>query len=108
MKGIAETSDTDGLEKQKLVLLLAKMYALFYLHADNKHPSIPVGASYTAIDNPDMFQKYVGAGWESTSKTSALALSAIQNQVVLYSGYLPILPYFSCSAGFTRSAKAKW
>ncbi|MEI7563935.1 MAG: hypothetical protein WCJ39_10310 [bacterium] len=59
MKGIAETSDTDSLVKQTLVLLLAKMYALFYMNPSNIHPSIPVGANYTAIDNPDMYQKYV-------------------------------------------------
>jgi len=47
--------------KQSLVLMLAKMYALFYMNPANIHPSIPSGASYTAIDNPDMFQKYVGA-----------------------------------------------
>lgn len=108
MKGIAETSDTDTLVKQQLVLLLAKMYTLFYMNGANVHPSIPVGADYRAIDNPDMFQKYVGAGREKTSKTSASALSAIKNTVVLYSGYVPILPYFSCSAGFTWSAKDKW
>jgi hypothetical protein len=59
MKGIAETSDSDNTEKQKLVLLLAKMYTLFYINGKNTHPSIPAGASYQAIDNPDMFQKYV-------------------------------------------------
>lgn len=61
MKGIAETSDADAIQKQTLVLLLAKMYTLFYLNGKNVHPSIPAGASYQAIDNPDMFQKYVGA-----------------------------------------------
>jgi hypothetical protein len=85
MKGIAETSDTDSLTKQSLVLLLAKMYALFYLNPANIHPSIPTGANYTAIDNPDMFQKYVGAGREKTSTTSAKALDAIKNTVALYS-----------------------
>jgi len=59
MKGIAETSDSDNREKQTLVLLLAKMYTLFYMNGQNSHPSIPAGASYQAIDNPDMFQKYV-------------------------------------------------
>jgi hypothetical protein len=59
MKGIAETSDSDNREKQKTVLLLAKMYTLFYINGQNIHPSIPAGASYQAIDNPDMFQKYV-------------------------------------------------
>lgn len=108
MKGIAETSDADNREKQKLVLLLAKMYTLFYINGKNNHPSIPAGASYQAIDNPDMFQKYVGAGREKTSTMSASLLNEIKNTVVLYDNYVPILPYFSCSAGFTWSAKEKW
>lgn len=107
MKGIAETSDSDNIEKQKLVLLLAKMYTLFYINGKNSHPSIPAGVSYQAIDNPDMFQKYVWAGREKTSKMSASLLADIKNKVVMYDGYIPILPYFSCSAGFTRSAKEK-
>ena len=61
MKGIGETSDTDNLVKQALVLLLAKMYALFYMNPTNVHPSIPAGASYQAIDDPNLYQKYVGA-----------------------------------------------
>lgn len=105
MKGIAETSDTDNLTKQTLVMMLAKMYALFYKNTENIHPSIPAGANYTAIDNPDMYQKYVWAGREKTSKMSAKVLWMIQNSVILYSGYVPMLPYFSCSAGFTWSAK---
>ena len=108
MKGIAETSDSDNVEKQTLVLLLAKMYTLFYINGHNTHPSIPVGASYQAIDNPDMFQKYVWAGREKTSTMSASLLADIKNTVVMYHGYVPILPYFSCSAGFTWSAKEKW
>jgi peptidoglycan hydrolase-like amidase len=75
------------------------------MNPENRHPSIPVGANYTAIDNPDMYQKYIWAGREKTSKTSANVLSTIQNSVILYSGYVPMLPYFSCSAGFTWSAK---
>ena len=59
MKGIAETSDAENRNKQMIVLLLAKMYTLFYINGENVHPSIPVGATYQAIDNPDMFQKYV-------------------------------------------------
>lgn len=107
MKGIAETSDTDNVVKQKIILLLAKMYTLFYINGENIHPSIPAGASYQAIDNPDMFQKYVWAWREKTSKMSAKLLADIQNIVVMYNNYVPILPYFSCSAGFTRSAKEK-
>ena len=108
MKWIAETSDSENIEKQKTILLLAKMYTLFYINWENVHPSIPAWASYQAIDNPDMFQKYVWAWREKTSKMSASLLADIQNKVVLYNWYVPILPYFSCSAGFTRSAKDKW
>lgn len=108
MKGIAETSDSDALQKQRLILLLAKMYTLFYINGQNSHPSIPVGVHYQAIDNPDMFQKYVWAGREKTSTMSASLLAYIQNKVVMYDGYVPILPYFSCSAWFTWSAKEKW
>jgi len=108
MKGIAETSDSDNIEKQTLVLLLAKMYTLFYINGQNIHPSIPLGASYQAIDNPDMFQKYVWAGWEQTSTMSESLLATIKNMVIMYNDYVPILPYFSCSAGFTWSAKEKW
>jgi peptidoglycan hydrolase-like amidase len=35
-------------------------------------------------------------------------LEATKDKVVMYDGYLPILPYFSCSAWFTLSAKEKW
>lgn len=59
MKGIGETSETDNLQKIKLMSLLAKSYAIFYMNPLNKHPSIPDGAGYTAIDSPDMFQKYI-------------------------------------------------
>lgn len=108
MKWIAETSDSDDKEKQKIILLLAKMYAIFYLGGKNIHPSIPVGSNYEAIDNPEMFQKYVWAWREKTSKMSANILSSIQKKVIMYADYVPILPYFSCSAWFTWSAKEKW
>jgi len=108
MKGVAETSDNDNVQKQTLILLLAKMYTLFYINGQNNHPSIPAWASYQAIDNPDMFQKYVWAGREKTSKMSASLLANIKNTVIMYDWYIPILPYFSCSAWFTWSAKDKW
>jgi len=107
MKGIAETSDAEHKEKQKLILLLAKMYALFYITGQNPHPSIPSWSSYQSVDHPDIFQKYVWAWWESTSKVSSALLQEIKDYVILYNGYVPILPYFSCSAGFTWSAKEK-
>jgi hypothetical protein len=39
--------------------MISKNYALFYMNKENIHPSIPQTATYTAIDDPNFFQKYV-------------------------------------------------
>ena len=39
--------------------IIAKNYALFYMNKENTHPNIPTNANYTAIDDPNFFQKYV-------------------------------------------------
>ncbi len=108
LKWIAEWNDQMPMEKLKVMALLAKDYVLFYQNKKNIHPFIPKWASYNAVDDPRIFQKYVGAGFEATSKKWAKALDFIKNKVLLYNWYIPILPYFSCSAGFTFSAKQKF
>jgi peptidoglycan hydrolase-like amidase len=35
-------------------------------------------------------------------------LSLTKDEFILYDNYIPILPYFSCSVGFTFSAKQKF
>lgn len=107
LKGIVETNDSEHKEKIKTMNLISKGYALFYMNKKNKHPSIPDGVKYTAIDSPEMFQKYVGAGLEKTLKTVPDLVEEQSNEIIVYDDYLPILPYFNCSAGFTRSAKQK-
>lgn len=107
LKGIVETNDSEDAEKIKTMNLISKGYALFYKNSKNKHPSIPDGAKYTAIDSPEMFQKYVGAGVEKTLKTVPALVDEQKTEVIFYDNYLPILPYFNCSPGFTRSAKDK-
>lgn len=107
LKWIVETNDSEHKEKIKTMNLISKGYALFYMNKKNKHPSIPDGAKYTAIDSPEMFQKYVWAGVEKTLKTVPDLVDAQKNEIIFYDNYLPILPYFNCSAGFTRSAKDK-
>lgn len=107
LRGIAETNDSEYPEKIKVMQLISKWYALFYLNGKNKHPSIPVWSTYNAIDNPNSFQKYVWAGLEKTLTKVYAQFETTQNQLVTYKGNLPILPYFSCSAGFTRSGKEK-
>lgn len=108
MKWIVETNDTETLEKNKVMAMISKNYALFYMNKANNHPSISTNANYTAIDDPNFFQKYVWAGLESTLTKRYQALNATKNQIVMYDNYLPILPYFNCSPGFTLSAEEKW
>ncbi len=108
LKWVAESNDQVPLEKSKVMALLAKSYMLFYANKQNVHPSIPQEAFYNAVDDPRIFQKYVGAGFEKTSKTWPKALEWAQDKYVVYKGWLPILPYFNCSPGFTWSAKEKF
>ena len=105
---IAESNDQMPFEKIKVMALLSKTYLLFYLDKKNQQPSIPKNSIYNAIDDPRIFQKYVGAGYERTSKLWSKALAQTKNKYLLYDNYIPILPYFSCSPGFTFSAKQKF
>lgn len=101
---IAESNDQMSFEKSKLMVLLAKTYMLFYMNKKNTHPSIPQEASYNAIDDPRIFQKYVWVWREDTSKTWPRAVNETKNEYLIYRDYIPILPYFSCSKWFTFSA----
>ena len=107
MKWIVETNDTETLEKNKVMAMISKNYALFYMNKENIHPSISPNATYTAIDDPNFFQKYVWAGLEKTLTRWYQALNATKNKIVMYNDYLPVLPYFNCSPGFTLSAEEK-
>jgi len=108
MKWIVETNDTETLEKNKVMAMISKNYALFYMNKENIHPNVLPDANYTAIDDPNFFQKYVWAWLEKTLTKWYQALNDTKNKIVMYDGYLPILPYFNCSAGFTLSAEEKW
>ena len=105
---ISESNDQMPFEKIKVMALLAKSYILFYANKKNVHPSIPKKSSYNAVDDPRIFQKYVWAWYEKTSRLWKKALKAVDNELVFYKNYVPILPYFSCSKGFTFSAKQKF
>lgn len=107
MKWIVETNDTESQTKNEVMALIAKSYALFYMDSQNIHPNIPTNATYNAVDDPDIFQKYVWAWLEKTLTKWYKALETTKNKIVMYENYVPILPYFSCSAGFTYSASEK-
>lgn len=107
MKGIVETNDTESQTKNEVMSLISKSYALFYMDTQNIHPNIPTQATYNAVDNPNIFQKYVWAWLEQTLTKRYKALKSTEDLIVMYDGYVPILPYFSCSAWFTYSAAEK-
>ena len=107
MKWIVETNDTETQTKNDVMSLVSKSYALFYMDPANQHPNIPNKASYSAVDDSDIFQKYVWAGLEKTLKKRYTALSKTENKLLTYNWIVPILPYFSCSAWFTYTAYEK-
>jgi hypothetical protein len=107
MKWIVETNDTESQTKNEVMSLIAKSYALFYMDPVNQHPNIPQNATYNAVDNPNIFQKYVWAWLEDTLKKWYKALDTTKNEIIMFDWYVPILPYFSCSAWFTYSASEK-
>ena len=107
MKWIVETNDTETQTKNDVMALISKSYALFYMDSSNQHPNIPSEATYNAVDDADIFQKYVWAWLEKTLKKWYIALTKTENKIVMYDNIVPILPYFSCSAWFTFTAYEK-
>jgi hypothetical protein len=101
LNGVAETVEEQHPEKIRAMALLVKWYMLWYL-GGNRHPSVPEWVSYQAVDDPRIFQKYVGAWIEQTTPKRQQAIEKTKNQFVMYDWYLPILPFFHCSAWFTR------
>lgn len=100
---MGESSESQHFEKTKALALLTKMYALFYRSWKNPHPSIPQWVSYTAIDDPRSFQRYVWAWIEPLSPYWLQAVDATYTIAVLYEWFVPILPYYHCSWWFSRS-----
>lgn len=64
--------------------LLVKNYALFYIEGKNPHPSLPEDGTYNAVDDPRIFQKYVGAGRESYGQKRLRALRATADEIITY------------------------
>ncbi len=105
LKGVAEVSDSAPFEKQKAMAVLARTYARFYMQADQrKFPGLP----YDASDDPDVFQRYLGYGYELRSPSFVGAVTVTEGEVVTYQGQLVKTPYFNQSDGRTRSAQEVW
>lgn len=100
LKGLAETSNTDHPEKIKTILVAARSYAYHYAQKENrKFPGKP----YDGSDDPDVFQKYLGYGYEIRSPRTAELVDETNGETITYSGSVIKPWYFSESDGRVRS-----
>ncbi|MBU1017716.1 N-acetylmuramoyl-L-alanine amidase [Patescibacteria group bacterium] len=105
LRGLAEVSNGTLYEKQKTIAILARTYARFYMSdANRKFPDMP----YDGSDDPAIFQRYLGYGYEIRSPNFVVAVADTKNKVVTYEGQLIKTPYFNQSDGRTRSASEVW
>jgi peptidoglycan hydrolase-like amidase len=92
-----EANDQHSFEYNKIMAILAKSYMLYYLDDRNRHPSIPVNAPYNAIDDPNYFQKYAGAGVIDTLTLRPRAVADTHHIIMHINNRIVLFPYFSCS-----------
>lgn len=104
LKGIAEVSNGDPIEKIKTIMILARSYARYYRDIGRKFPGKP----YDLDDDPDHTQKYIGYGLELRSPDIVKAVEQTAGKIVTYQGKPVLTPYFNQSDGRTRSAKEAW
>ena len=106
LKGLAETTNSDHMEKKKAIIIAARTYAYYYttIAKGKKFPGRP----YDLDDDPDHTQKYRGYGYEKRSPNSVKSVEETKGVVITYNGKVVITPYFSSSDGKTRSAQLLW
>lgn len=104
MLGLGETLQTDPIEKQKAIMILARSYAKYYIDLDYKFPGKP----WDLDDDPAVSQKYLGYGLEKRSIITGSVVEETAGLMVTYEGEVIKTPYFSQSDGRTRSAEEVW
>ena len=100
LRGLAEESDTEPIEKQKAFAVAARTYAAFYL--DPAHRKFP-GMPYDGSDSPAEFQSYGGVVFEQKNPQWVSAVSATTGQVMMKNNQVIKAPYFHSDDGRTRS-----
>ena len=102
LRGLAEIGADDPVEKKKAIIIAARSYALWYTSPDHrKFPGVPWDGS----DDPAIFQKYLGYGYELRSPDTSRQVDATNGQIITYKGFAIKPWYFSSSDGRTRSYK---
>ena len=105
LAGIAEPSPSDPDEKKKLMALLARSYALYY--TDSEHRKFP-GMPWDGSDSPAEFQQYLGYNYEIVGSFREF-VELTRGEVVTFDGSVVKTPYFTSSAGITKTAtEAGW
>lgn len=105
LKGLAEISNDEKIEKIKAIVVAARTYAKYYTTTGQKFPGKP----YNLDDNPEVSQKYLGYGFEKRAPYVVASVQVTEGEVITYNGKVVITPYFSQSDGTkTKSAKEVW
>ena len=105
LRGVAEPLPSDPPEKARLLAILARSYALWYLSPE--HRKFP-GKPWDASDDPAQFQRYLGYSYEARGQMPEFA-EATRGQVVAGPSGVVKTPYFSSSNGRTFTpAEAGW
>ncbi len=104
LRGIAEESSSEPVEKIKAIMVIARTYARFYSEIATKF----AGAPFDLKDDPITSQKYLGYNFEKHSPITANLATATKGIYVTYLGRLIKTPFFSRSNGRTISAYDKW
>jgi len=106
LKGMAETPNSEPMEKKKAIIVAARTYAVYYstIGKGKKFPGKP----YDLDDDPEHTQKYRGYGVEKRSPNSVKSVNDTKGIVVKYLGRIVLAPYFSTSNGQTLSAREAW
>lgn len=100
LRGIAEPSPKDPDAKQEVMTLLTRSYAYYYTQAS--HRKFP-GKPYDGSDSPAEFQQYLGYNYEILSNFPKW-VEKTQGKILTYNGNAVKTPYFTSSAGKTKSA----
>ncbi|HRI35584.1 MAG TPA: SpoIID/LytB domain-containing protein [bacterium] len=101
--GLAEISNDVPVEKAKAIIVSARSYANYYTDPD--HRKFKNGEPYDGSDDPNVFQKYLGYGFESRSPKIREYVNATRGEVVTYQGEPIKTWYFTQSDGRTRSER---
>ncbi|MEK9133081.1 MAG: N-acetylmuramoyl-L-alanine amidase [Patescibacteria group bacterium] len=104
LRGLAESSNSESIEKIKTIIILARSYAEFYRDIARKFPGKP----YDLDDDPDHTQKYLGYGVALRATNIVKAVNETAGRIVTYNGVQVVTPYFTQSDGRTLNAEEAW